>query len=141
MNYDFRAWCRQHCIRATTTQGHDPNANASAENAVGAVNRYARYLLSSKRISTDYWGVACLAAGHLLRVKAGFLPPPRLEFGARVMVVQDTKPRNSSMPRTKPGTIFGVEPLIQGVDFGNRVVVHADDARLDGGNVGAESCC
>ena len=46
VNEDLIRYCAFHGINKTTTQGHDPDANASAENAVGVLKRRARYLLT-----------------------------------------------------------------------------------------------
>ena len=34
MNNELDSYCKEHAIHRTTTQGYDPNANASAELAV-----------------------------------------------------------------------------------------------------------
>ena len=49
VNQELSAYCREHAIHRTTTQGHDPNANAPAEQASGCLKRRCRYLLSGAR--------------------------------------------------------------------------------------------
>ena len=46
MNQELERYCAFHGIFKTSTQGNDPNANASAENTVGKLKNRARYLLS-----------------------------------------------------------------------------------------------
>ena len=95
INDELRRWCADKMIFKTSTAGYDPNGNASAENGVGYLKRNARYLLARQRLPTNFWGVAVLAAAYLHRVKAGLLPPPRINFGVKAMVVQDPKPKNT----------------------------------------------
>ena len=71
VNQQLETYCREHAIHKTTTQGHDPNANASAESAVGVLKRRSRYLLSGSRLPTKFWGVAVLAAAQLERADIG----------------------------------------------------------------------
>ena len=107
MGQEFIQWCRQMGIRKTTTAAHDSNANASAENAVGMLKRRGWYLLNGARIPTDYGGMAVLAAADLLRAEAGHIPFPTINFGTRIMVVDEVKPRNSFAVRAQRATIFG----------------------------------
>ena len=50
VNQELQAYCRQHAIHQTTTQGSDPNANATSELAVGCLKRRCRYLLTGARL-------------------------------------------------------------------------------------------
>ena len=107
MNDELQQFCLDKGIHKTCTAGHDPNANASAESAVGILKRRARYLLRGCRLPTNWWGMATLAAAQLCRADAGLEEYPRIPFGTRVMVVQDPKPRNAFLPRAYPATVFG----------------------------------
>jgi transposase InsO family protein len=71
-NQDLDEFCANHGIRKTQTQGYDPSANGVAELYVGQVKGLARTLLIQAKLATRWWGMACLAAGQLLRVRAGF---------------------------------------------------------------------
>lgn len=106
-NGEFDQSCRRQGIHRTTTAGHDPNANASAESAVGTLKRRCRYLLSGCRLPTDFWGIGIFAAAQLCRADAGLGELPRIPFGTRAMLVVDPKPRNAFMPRVQQATVFG----------------------------------
>ena len=107
VNDELEAYCREHAIHKTTTQGHDPNANASAEWGVGVLKRRCRYLLSGNRLPTSFWGVGVLAAAQIERAEAGVGSYPRIPFGTRGMLVTSPAPRSSWTPRAEPCTIFG----------------------------------
>ena len=107
MNESLKTYCADHGIHKTSTAGYDPNANASAESAVGYIKRRSRYLLSLTRLPTNWWGMAALAAAQLSRADAGLVNYPRIAFGTRVMVVTDPAPRNCFAPRAEPATLFG----------------------------------
>ena len=49
-NQELQAYCRQRAIHQTNTQGSDPNANATAELAVGCLKRRCRYFLTGARL-------------------------------------------------------------------------------------------
>ena len=83
VNQELNSYCRQHAIHQTTTQGNDPNANATAERAVGVLKRRCRYLLTGARLPTRFWGVGVLAAAQLERADAGMGEYPRIPFGTR----------------------------------------------------------
>ena len=108
VNDDLKRYCLQHAIRRTTTQGHDPNANATAEKAVGVLKRRTRYLLSGARLPTQFWGVGVLAAAQLERADAGLGSYPRIPFGTRGMMVISPPPRSAWALRAEPCTIFGI---------------------------------
>ena len=59
------AYCLQHGIRRTTTQGYDPSANGAAEQAIGHIKRKTRHLLAGSRLSITWWGVAASNSGDL----------------------------------------------------------------------------
>ena len=71
-------YCKLHAINKTTTQGHDPNANATAESAVGVLKRRCRYLLSGARFPTKFGGVGILAVAHLERCDVGHGIHPKM---------------------------------------------------------------
>ncbi len=100
-------YCKDHAIHKTTTQGHDPNANASAELGVGTLKRRCRHLLIGSRLPTKFWGVGILAAAELERADIGVGQYPRIPFGTRGMLVTSPPPRNAWAPRAEPCTIFG----------------------------------
>ena len=107
LSEDLQQYCRDHAIHNTTTQGHDPSANATAETGVGVLKRRCRYLLTGSRIPTRFWGVGILAAAQLERVDLGLGLPPAIPFGTRGMVVTSPPPRNAWTSRAEPCTIFG----------------------------------
>ena len=100
-------YCEYHGIRRTTTQGYDPSANGTGENAVGFLKRKARHLLTGSRMPSCWWGTAVLAAASYSRCAAGLESWPKIPFGTRVMVVKNPVPRNAFVPRATPGTVFG----------------------------------
>ena len=87
VNEELEAFCLKHAIHKTTTQGHDPNANATAEGGVGILKRRCRYLLSLSRLPTRFWGMGVLAAAQLERADAGLGTDPRIPCGTRGMLV------------------------------------------------------
>ena len=107
LSEELKSYCRDNAIHKTTTQGHDPNANASAELAVGTLKRRCRYLLAGSRLPTKYWGMGVLAAAQMERADLGVGKYPRIPFGTRGMVVTSPAPRNAWVPRAEPCTIFG----------------------------------
>ena len=112
MNEQLAQYCRDHAIHKTSTQGHDPNANATAELGVGILKRRARYILIGSRLPTRFWGLAVLAAAQLERADAGVGGYPRIPFGTRGMVVTSPPPRNAWSPRAEPCTIFGFVDVV-----------------------------
>ena len=117
VNDELEKYCLEHAIHKTTTQGHDPNANASAERAVGVLKRRCRYLLSGSRLPTRFWGVGVLAAAQLERADCGVGSYPRIPFGTRGMLVTSPAPRSSWTPRAEPCTIFGACDNISGAQW------------------------
>ena len=107
LSEELARYCREHAIHKTTTQGHDPNANASAELGVGILKRRCRYLLAGSRLPTSLWGVGILAAAQLERADLGVVCYPRIPFGTRGMLVTSPAPRSAWIPRAEPCTIFG----------------------------------
>ena len=107
MNQELERYCAFHGIFKTSTQGNDPNGNASAENTVGKLKSRARYLLSGCRLPTAFWGLAVLAAAQLERADASLERYPRIPFGTRAMLVRSPPHRNAFMPRAEPCTVFG----------------------------------
>ena len=71
VNHELNAYCKLHAILQTTTQGHDPNANATAEAALGTLKRRCRYLLSGARLPTKFWGMGVLAAAQQRSASGG----------------------------------------------------------------------
>ena len=107
MNKELAQYCRDHAIHKTSTQGHDPNANATAELGVGLLKRRCRDLLIGSRLPTRFWGMGILAAAQLERADQGVGLHPRIPFGTRGMVVTSPPPRSAWTPRSEPCTIFG----------------------------------
>ena len=108
LSEELKSYCRDHAIHKTTTHGYDPNANASAELAVGTLKRRCRYLLAGSRLPTKFWGLGVLAAAQMERADLGVGKYPRIPFGTRGMVVTSPAPRNAWVPRAEPCTIFGM---------------------------------
>ena len=104
---ELNQYCWDHAIHKTTTQGHDPNANATAETGVGILKRRCRYLLLGSRLPTRFWGMGILAAAQLERADLGVGQHPKTPFGTRGMVVTSPPPRSAWTPRSEPCTIFG----------------------------------
>ena len=102
LSEELKKYCRDHAIHKTTTQGHDPNANATAELGVGILKRRCRYLLAGSRLPTNFWGVGVLAAAQLERADLGVGRYPRLPFGTRGMLVTSPAPRSAWIPRAEP---------------------------------------
>ena len=104
---ELARYCREHAIHKTTTQGHDPNVNATAELGVGILKRRCRYLLAGSRLPTSLWDVGILAAAQLERADLGVGCYPRIVFGTLGMLVTSPAPRSAWIPRAEPCTIFG----------------------------------
>ena len=117
LSEELNAYCREHAIHKTTTQGYDPNANASAEQGVGTLKRRCRYLLAGSRLPTKFWGVGILAAAQLERADLGVGDYPKIPFGTRGMMVTSPAPRNAWVPRAEPCTIFGACDHIRGAQW------------------------
>ena len=81
---------------------------------MGMLKRGARFLLSSRRLSTDWWGVAILASAYLYRVEAGYATRPNIEFGTRIMINLDPVPRDAFLSRAMPGMVFGPAESVPG---------------------------
>ena len=107
LSEDLKRYCRDRAAHKTTTQGHDPSANATAESGVGVLKRRCRYLLIGSRLPTRFWGLGILAAAQLERAELGLGRPPAIPFGTRGMAVTSPPPRNAWTPRAEPCTIFG----------------------------------
>ena len=107
LSSELSQYCKDHAIHRTLTQGHDPNANATAEQGVGILKRRCRYLLIGSRLPTRFWGLGILAAAQLERADLGVGLHPRIPFGTRGMVTTSPQPRSAWTPRSEPCTIFG----------------------------------
>jgi len=94
LNEDLNTYCANNGIHKTSTAAYDPNANP-AENTVGMLKKYARYLLSGARLPTEWWGVSILAAAQILRVQAGLGSYPKIPFGTRAMIVVSPAPKDA----------------------------------------------
>ena len=70
------------------------------------MKQQTRELLLDARLPTRWWGMAALAAAHLLRSKHG-LPSPAFRFDSRIMFVRDPPSRDSFAPVANLGVIFG----------------------------------
>ena len=108
-------WLTSSRITHTTTEGYDPKANGGAEEAVGALKRTARSLLSGASLSTLWWGRAVVTASIYHRRLAKGIKMPTLNFGSRCMMrTRGKEEKDDFAPIAVPALCLGPSETIPG---------------------------